>query len=445
MTENRDRMAAYKTLEAVFKSEAYSNIALNFNTDGDKVTNPAFVREIVYGVIKYRKVLDFYIDQLVRDGVKSVKGDILILLEMGVYQILFMDSVPDHSAVDESVKIAKEITRGKSGFVNGVLRNFLRKRDELKTPESIRDRFKRISTMYSCDETIARLLVNQYGEDDTCSILKESLMTPPLFIHVNTIKTDIKTLSDDLSEYLTDDENFDGLPVLEVKGSRILETDAFKDGKFFIQDISSVNAISHFDPEADETLIDVCSAPGGKSMAMACQMENKGTIHCFDLHENRLKPVDKTAKKLGITIIDTCPHDATEVYEKYIEKADKVICDVPCSGLGVMRRKPEIRYKKFDKDLDRLYKTQYRILECSSRYVRPGGMLMYSTCSINRKENEEITSQFLKEHEDFVVTDSYLTLPGARNISMYDTSSPQPDCMDRADGFYYCIMERKRI
>ena len=454
------RMAAYNALVKIDSSNAYSNIELNAVLNqknktrkekgmksGKVIYNPGFVRELTYGVVRNKKYLDYYIDRLARDGIKSVEIEIKVLLRMGIYQIVFMDSVPDHAAVDETVKIAKLLLPWRDRFVNALLRSFIRLRDsdygkpdetskntfftgplsEKNIPiPDIKDDIRLTSVMYSCDEGLIKILASQYGLDKTREFLEVSLETPPLYIRVNTIRTSAEDLEEslkaqgfDVSGYSTD--------TLIVSGSGILETQDFLDGKFFVQDASSTEAVKAFDPQPGETLIDVCAAPGGKTFSAACLMENRGTIHAMDLHGNKLKALEKQAKRLGITIIDTEEHNAKTVNEKYADgQADKVLCDVPCSGLGVLRRKPEIKGRPLKNEGKDIAEIQYQILAASAEYVRPGGMLMYSTCTINRIENDDVTDRFLTEHSDFSMESKDLTLP----------------CTGGPDGFYYCIMKR---
>ena len=490
-----DRMAAYKTLVKIDKSKAYSNIELN-TMMSDEIVNQGFVRELVYGVIRNRRYLDYYIDELARDGIESIRPEVVVLLRTGLYQIIFMDSVPAHAAVDETVKIAKLLFPGRGGFVNGLLRSFIRLHVELDLkagsdagkadPENaearieiadrgleepvfveiddsrrmpipdIADDMRRLSVMYSCDEGLVRLVAGQYGKDETEKFLKVSLETPPLFVRVNTIKTSTASLaeslrsqgfaaelyegsvyegsaSDTLNENTRDvspdnaDRSHTDSDTLIVSGRGILETKEFRDGLFFVQDASSGEAVKEFGPAAGEVLIDVCAAPGGKTFAAAIGMQNSGVIHAMDLHGNKLRALTKEAKRLGITKIDTEEHDAKTVLEKYAGTADKVICDVPCSGLGVLRRKPEIKDRPLKNDGRDLAEIQYMILCSSSEYVKPGGELMYSTCTINKIENEGVTDRFLSEHEDFKVRCSRHIMP----------------CSGGPDGFYYCIMQRE--
>lgn len=451
-----DRMAAYKALVRIEKSRAYSNIELNTilekpvkdnsrksdRSEKDKgrrvddvIVNPGFVRELVYGVVRNKRYLDYYIDSLAKNGIDSIRQEVVVLLQTGIYQLVFMDSVPDHSAVDETVKIAKLLFPGRDGFVNGILRNFIRLRDKdygkqghegrnMPVPD-IEDTVKRLSVMYSCDEGLVKLLADQYGEDEAENFLRVSLETPPLFIRVNTLKTDAAELIGSLQKQGFKAERYTDESLI-VSGRGILESKEFRDGKFFVQDASSTMAIKALSPKASETLIDVCAAPGGKTFSAACMMEDRGHILAMDLHGNKLRALTKEAKRLSISIIETRDNDAKAV-DPDICPADKVLCDVPCSGLGVLRRKPEIKDRPLANDGRDIAGIQYRILCSSAEYVKPGGMLMYSTCTINKIENEDVTERFLAEYEDFTEVCSRLTMP----------------CSGRPDGFYYCIMKRR--
>lgn len=460
ITVDPDRMTAYKALLRIDKAKAYSNIELNSilteKDPADIVVNPAFVRELVYGVIKNRRYLDYFIDDLARDGIEGVRREIAILLRMGLYQIVFMDSVPEHSAVDETVKITKLLFPGRDGFVNGLLRSFIRKQNtdyskpndnvsgsiavsekkrDIPVPD-ITDSIRRMSVMYSCDEGLVRLLAGQYGNEETEDMLRVSLETPPLYVRVNTIKTSSADLISSLTDkgFKAEDQKPDYPDTLVISGKGILETKEFREGMFFVQDASSSQAMREFGSGPGETLIDVCAAPGGKTFAAAILMDNIGVIHAMDLHGNKLRALTKQAKRLGIIIIDTEEHDAKTINEKYAASssgnneygADKVLCDVPCSGLGVLRRKPEIKDRPLVNDGRDLAEIQYRILCSSAEYVKPGGELMYSTCTLNRIENEEVTDRFIAGHDGFRVRCSKLTMP----------------CSGGPDGFYYCIMQR---
>lgn len=435
MAADQDRLAAYEALVRIDKNRAYSNIELNSvlrksteaGSGKDQVRNPGFVRELTYGVTENRTLLDYYIGSLVNNGIDSVKRELKVLLRMGIYQILYMDSVPDHSAVDETVKIAKTLFRGKEGFVNGVLRSFLR--GKAQDPHDIADTEERLHILYSCDKGIVHLLISQYGEETAENILRISLKTPPLYIRVNTLKTNASVLSErlrDLGFWVNDNydhANHDLKDILMVSGRGIIESESFIDGEFFVQDASSAGAVAALGPCPEETVIDVCAAPGGKTFSAAIMMDNRGCIHAMDLHDNKLRALMKQAGRLGIDIIDTEQHDAKEVCDKYIGIADKVICDVPCSGLGVLRRKPEIKDRPLKNDGHDIAEIQYRILSASSEYVKAGGKLMYSTCTVNKTENQEVTERFAAEHSGFSMCESSLTLP--------ESGGP--------DGFYYCI------
>ncbi len=421
------RKTAFLTLLAVEKDRAYSNIELNRRIGEIRPDNPGFVRDLVYGVLERKLTLDHYLGQLLEKGTKGLDIRALCILRMGVYQMDYMDSVPDHAAVDECVKLADKYCRYLKGLVNGVLRNYIRQRDSLKTPEEIDDMVTRTSVKYSADPSIVDLLFSQYGEEKTETILAASNERPPLTIRANLLRTGTAELAEILEE--------EGFRVsrsslskrgIRVEGQEVMSSSAYRDGLFSVQDESSMVMIDDLGPEPDQTVIDVCAAPGGKSFASAEIMENKGLVMGMDIYEKKVALMDERASQLGIRIFRAARHDARKTDTDLMDKADIVICDVPCSGLGVMRRRPEIKYFRKMDDLRSLEETQKIILESSSGYVKKGGRLAYSTCTININENERQVKVFLSSHPEFVIQEEKLFLPGS----------------DDTDGFYYCVMKR---
>ncbi len=430
---DKNRKAAYQTLMRVVKDQAYSNIEVSRQIERCRADAPAFVREIVYGSEQHWLYLDYLLKQLVARGYNKMKPQVSVLLHMGAYQILFMDSVPDYAAVNSCAEMASAVCRPQKGFINAVLRNLIRRKDSLKQPESEKDPAVRMSARYSADPWIVRLLIRQRGEKEAESILREMSETPPLCIVVNTLKTDRESLKHALlkQEFSVDQLEIEGLsdalPVFAVKGSGLMDTEEFRSGLFYVQDPASAAAVSSLAPEAGETVMDVCGAPGGKSMAAAILMKNQGCVRTFDYYEHKLSLICKQTEKLGIQCIKAEKRDALTSAGALAETADAVICDVPCSGLGVLRRKPEIRYRKLDDDAKALAEKQLAILQRSSELVKPGGRIMYSTCTINRIENEENVEAFLRQQEGkFQKEAERQLLPG----------------LDGTDGFYFCIMRR---
>lgn len=421
-----NRKTAYRTLYEIEKNRAYSNIELNRQISINQPDSPGFVRELVYGVLENKTYIDHILGQLVTKGLKGVKKEDLTILRMGIYQFIFMKSVPQYAAVDESVKMAKKFCRGREGFINGVLRGYTKQKELLKFPEK-ENISEYLSIMYSYEPWIVNLWLDFYGAEKTEAMLKAGNETPELSIRVNTLKTDTEEVIKILEDHgfkPVKSEKCDG--VIRLRGSHVLSLPQFSQGYFSVQDEASVMAVKCLDPKEGSEVIDICAAPGGKSLAMAEHMSNKGHIKSFDIYEHKLKILQEEAERLGIDIITAMENDGTVFNEKLVNSADFVLADVPCSGLGVIRKKPEIKYKKIEDRGLSLAEKQYKILENSGEYVREQGFLMYSTCTVNKIENEYITGKFLKEHKNFQLILECQLMP--------DT--------DKTDGFYFCKMKK---
>ncbi|MEG2118582.1 MAG: transcription antitermination factor NusB, partial [Clostridia bacterium] len=318
--------------------------------------------------------------------------------------ILFMDKIPQSAAVDETVKAAKIFADDRrAGFINGVLRNVCRLKDELIQQINAADD----SIKYSLDYNMALMIKAQYP-DKYNQIFESFFVKMPLFLRVNTLKTDTVSLAKKLGNDMTILEYNANTIIIRTGQYDILQQ--IDDGEFFVQGTSSQYAVELLGAVENDFVIDVCACPGGKSLGAAINMKNKGKVLALDLHENKFSLIKKSASLLGISIIETQKNDSRQTIEEYTGKADKVICDVPCSGLGVIASKPEIKYKDVS-DLSPLIKTQYDILCASSRYVKDGGTLVYSTCTINKNENEAQTERFLRDHENFELVSQKQFLP----------------------------------
>ena len=426
---DKNRMTAFIVLKNISTEKAYSNIELNRQIAKDQPESPAFVRELVYGVVKNQMLLDYYLAQLVTKGFRKLKISVSTILRMGLYQIMFMDSVPDYAAVSESVKMAKRVCRAQAGLVNGVLRNFMREGDSLKHPDDEKKVVKRLASKYSFDSWIVKRWLTMFGPKKTETLMASSNRTPALCIRVNTLKTDAGSLRKSL-----EGQGFEAvqgaLPeMLRVRGSGLLETDEYRNGLFLVQDESSALAVSALAPAENEVLIDVCAAPGGKSIDAALYMADRGRIFSFDVYDHKTALIRAECERLGVSSIRTEINDARHARSDLINTADVVICDVPCSGLGVVRRKPEIKYKVIDDQGKALSELQYEILKESAGYVKTGGRLMYSTCTINDIENEQVVKKFLHNQ------------PHGESFECIGSRQLFPD-IDGCDGFYYCIMEK---
>ena len=421
-----NRKTAYEVLLDVEKNGAYSNLALNNLIEKNKPDNPPFVRELVYGVLKNKILLDYDLKFFIPNGFNKLKAQDLCILRMGAYQLLFMGSVPEYAAVSESVEIAKVFIRGKERFVNGVLRSMAGERLKLKEPDSESDPYRYLSIMYSVEPWIAEILHNKYGFSGAKAILEKSQETPNLSIRVNNLKTsrdELKKLLESYGKFEVEESQITS-DALYVKGPSVLNTKEFKEGLFSVQDEASMLAAASLDAKPGEFVIDVCAAPGGKTMAIAEHMNNEGKILACDYYENKLGLIESAAKRLGINIITTRANDAKKTIKEYQGLADRVLCDVPCSGLGVIRRKPEIRYKD-NNDLEELIDRQRKILTASAMYLKRGGTLIYSTCTINPDENERQIKNFLDKYQDFTKIEERQLTP-----------------LDGTDGFYIAKIRR---
>ena len=422
-----NRKTAFDVLMDVEKNGAYSNLSLNSFIEKNRPDSPAFVRELVYGVLRNRMLLDWFLGQLIPSGLKKIKKQDLTLLRMGVYQLSYMKSVPEYAAVSETVNMSKKLARGRERFINGVLRGYIRNRQQLVLPDRERDLEEYLSIVYSAERWIVRLWTDAYGEEKTEALLKASNETPGLAVRVNLMKTDRKALKEKLEALGFEAEESEVSDrALLVKGSGLLDTEPYREGMFSVQDEASILASDALDAKPGDCIADVCAAPGGKTFATAELMAGKGVIYAMDKYEHKLKLMEAQAKRAGIENIRLLKHDSTEPVEGLKERMDKVLADVPCSGLGVIRRKPEIKYKGMQ-DLDELIERQRQILQAAASYVKAGGTLVYSTCTINPVENEKQIVEFLRGNKEFKALEQKQLLPDGGT-----------------DGFFICRMRKEQ-
>lgn len=425
---DKNRRTAYYTLLDVESRHSYSNIALNHHIISGKPDSPAFVRELVYGVLENKIYLDYILGQYVKTPVAKMKTSDLIVLRMGIYQLKFLDGVPEYAAVNESVDMAKRFCKGKEGFINGVLRSFIRAGKEVELPDKSQDLVNHLSVKYSYEPWIVELWLEQYAPEFVEELLAAGNVTPDLVIRVNTIKTPREDLKKRIiAKGFEASDGYLSAQALHVKGTGLLGGRLYESGMFSVQDESSILAVNILDPQPDELVMDVCAAPGGKTLAIAEKMRNRGQVTGWDIYRRKLSIIDKEAERLGITIISTKTWDATRVDSSMIDKADRVLVDAPCSGLGVIRRKPEIKYKKQNTEIDELPRKQLAILSASSKYVKPGGVLVYSTCTISPYENQKVIKDFLKRNPYFSKEEEMQLLPNINNT----------------DGFFICKMRKE--
>lgn len=422
-----NRKTAFLVLSEIENKKAYSNISLNHKISLQKPDSPAFVRELVYGTLEQKITLDYYIDQLLKDGIDSIKNPELIIMRMGIYQLDNMDSVPGYAAINESVILAKRYSRGREGLVNAVLRNYQSKKAQLKLPPEDEDPIRYLSVKYSYAPWIVKSWLDHYGREFTEAIMDAGNRRPPVTIRVNRLKVNKEDLIRALeSRGFSVKQGNISSDALIVKGSGLLETDLYKHGLFTPQDEASMLAAEKLDPPEGGFIIDTCAAPGGKTTAIAEKMNNTGKITACDIYARKLKQINSEAERLGITNIETMAWDAARINNSLVDKADRVLVDAPCSGLGVIRRKPEIKYKEINRETESLPEKQLAILTASSAYVRQGGLIVYSTCTVNPDENENVITAFLAEHSSFQQICSKQLLPQENGT----------------DGFFISVMRR---
>lgn len=433
------RAVAFEILLKVHMDKAYSNLALDASLENQSFSavEKSFISALVYGVTERTLTLDYQLSRYLSQPLKKLKPQVLVILRMGAYQLLFMDKVPVSAAVNESVKLAKNNGCAfASGLVNAVLRKV--SQNGLVLPDE-KDRIKRCSVEYSCPEWILDLWKENYGEDNAIKIAENSVGAVETVLRVNTLKTNCDELISILSqEGIKAEKGIVENSVVLSKSGSLRELKSYKDGLFHVQDIASQLCCKALEAKEGERVLDICSAPGGKSFTTAEYMNNNGEIVSCDIYESRLKLVSSGAERLGINIIKTRENDASLNNEE-LGLFDKIICDVPCSGLGVIRRKPEIRLKTMA-EVDKLPEIQYSIMKTTSQYLKKGGVMIYSTCSLNRDENENVFYRFLKENPDF---ESVKVLPDIERIDKdTDTLTLLPN-IHGSDGFFISALRRR--
>ena len=437
--QNLPRQIAFDILLKIHMSNAYSNLALDAYLQKDNMENrdKALVSALVYGVCERQLTLDYNLSKYLKQPIKKLKPEVLIALRIGTYQLLFMDKIPDSAAINESVNLVKSNRASfASGLVNAVLRNV--SRNGLLLPDESDKSYKSIK--YSCPEWLVNMWTQNFGEEITDGILSCSLGEVPLYIRVNTLKITADNLIKLLSEegiVANKCDCIENALVLNKQGA-IENLESFKAGLFHVQDLSSQFCCKALGAKPGEKILDVCSAPGGKTFTLGEVMSNEGLITSCDLYESRVKLIENGAKRLGLTIVKPAVSDAT-LFNENFDKYDKVLCDVPCSGLGIIRRKPEIKYKSPD-DIDKIHNLQYLILSVTAKYVKNGGTLVYSTCSLNPSENEKVCQDFLSENKDFDLVD----IEDAENFGVVNGKmlTVIPSKND-TDGFFVAKFQRR--
>ena len=448
MSVDPAREIALKTLYDINDKGAYSNIALNRHLESADLrdVDRAFITDLVYGTVKWRLALDHVIAQFSSVRLGKISPWILNVLRLGVYQLLHTDRIPVSAACNESVNLSKKYGHAASaGFVNAVLRNIARSRDKIRYPEMENEYSRYLSVKYSYPEWLVEKWLALYGKDFTAELLDSGNIPPDFTVRVNSLRTSKEQLKRMLKEEGIEAENGRYLEesIVISNPSGALKTEAYKNGLFQVQDESSMLVGRILGSKPGEVVMDVCSAPGGKATHIAQMMGDDGTVVARDIHPHKIKLIEDAYLRLGLKSVKAELYDATVVDENYIEKADRVLVDAPCTGLGIIRRKPDIKWARDTQDTKEIVKLQTEILSAASRYVKPGGILIYSTCTINPEENQEMVKAFINSGSSFEADDISGLLPEG-----LAADGPNRCCIQlfpnvhRVDGFFIARMKR---
>lgn len=442
MAETARSLAAKAAMRV--SSGGYSNLVLDAALRNSTLDarDRAFASALFYGALERRVALDRRLARYCSRPLEKLTPAVLESLRLGLYQILYMDSVPDSVAVNESVELVKALGAAKaSGFVNGILRAFLRGGKEEET--AALPPLERLSAEYAAPLWLCERWAAEYGFARAESALGASLGAPPVWVRVNTLSTDAAELTALLAAEGIPAEGCEFLPdALKISGSAPDGTECYKKGLFHVQDVSSQLCVAALDPKPGERVYDCCSAPGGKAFTAAELMGGAGELLAGELHLKRAALVSEGAKRLGLKNIKTVVGDAS-VYDESLGVFDKILCDAPCSGLGVIRRKPEIRFKK-PEELSGLPEIQFAVASTAAKYLAPGGALVYSTCTLSRAENEAVAERLQKEC-GLVPAPLPKAMIRSESVGRYSADGFSVTLMPgelESDGFYFARFQR---
>ncbi|CAM4465899.1 16S rRNA (cytosine(967)-C(5))-methyltransferase RsmB [Paenibacillus xylanexedens] len=400
------RTLAVKVLSAVEQDGAYSNLELNRRLKEADLSpaDAGLATELVYGTIARLNTLDYFLERYVAKGVSKLQPWVRSLLRISVYQMIYLDRIPEHAVVSEAVNLAKKLGhQGISGMVNGVLRNMIRNREELRIPEHL-PVAERISLEHSHPLWMVERWIAQYGEETAEAICRANNEPPAVSVRVNTTMTTREKLMHEMTSTgaVVEASRLSSDGILVRSGGNMALTSWYRDGLFSVQDESSMLVAEAVAPEVDQLVLDCCAAPGGKTAHMAEKMQDRGRIVANDVHAHKRQLILDQAERLGLTCIDAVTGDALDLNERYPEASfDRILLDAPCSGLGVIRRKPDVKWTKTVKDIEDIAGLQRELLDQVAPLLKPGGILVYSTCTIEPAENEDMVAGFLNRHPEY--------------------------------------------
>ncbi|WP_010269788.1 16S rRNA (cytosine(967)-C(5))-methyltransferase RsmB [Paenibacillus senegalensis] len=443
------RHLAVELLTRVEAQKAYSNLLLDklLKQSGLERLDAAFATELVYGTLQHQLTIDYYLQKFVAKGWAKLEPWVRNLLRISFYQLYYLDRVPAHAAINEAVELAKRLGhRGISGMVNGVLRNVERQKASLEIPDSL-PLVKRLSLTYSHPEWMIKQWLGSFGEEETARICQANNEPPHASIRVSPGKRTREQLLAELQE-----QGIDASPsplsaagIVVRQAGNMADTDGYREGLFTIQDESSMLVGEAVDPRPGMSVLDCCAAPGGKTTHMAELMNDQGMVIGCDIHEHKEALIRKQAQRLGLTSIQTLAADARTLSGRFpAESFDRVLLDAPCSGLGVIRRKPDLKWAKEPNEVKALSRIQAELLEAVHPLVKPGGLLVYSTCTIAAEENEEQIRRFLLKHPQFTLS----AFPSAFSPVEQRTAAKSSGMLQllphhyNSDGFFICRLQK---
>ena len=391
--------------------------------------------------MRRRNYLDAIIVHFAKRPLKKLSSMVVEILRLGIYQIIYMDKVPESAAVNESVKLAKKLTRGLSGFVNAILRSIIREQDSIGVEDLASNDIEVISFIYNIPLWLIDLWMGEFGRDKTEDLCAWFNQQPKLTARINTILIDIPqclTLLKEQGWDVSQDSNYKDIIYINSHRGSLEKSDAVIKGYITFMDKASMLVARLVNPQPGERVLDCCAAPGGKSMYMAALMDNTGSLMSCDIHEHKITLMESNAQRLGISIVQTKVQDATELPSAWKSYFDRVLVDVPCSGLGILQKKLDMRWRKDESTLSELPPLQLAILERAAMTVKEKGYLVYSTCTLNYKENEDVVEAFLQKHKEFSIVPVGADFPLKSNNGMITTYPPTDDM----DGFFMVKMQR---
>jgi len=434
------RKLARQIVQRVLNEGAYSNLVLSSELNNHDINDKdkALITEIVYGTLRRKRTLDVLISNFVKD-ISLIDDTILNILRIAMYQMYFLDKIPEYAACNEAVEEAKEISIEASRLVNGILRNFIKDEKEIVVPGN---RIDELAYKFSLQPWMIRLFIKQYGEERTMKLMAGLNETPKVTVRVNEFKSEFEEVFERLEALGYNVEEGYACPeAIAIEGGKSIENnELFKEGFITVQDESAMIVAPLLDLKEGETVLDLCSAPGGKTTHIAELLGNTGRVLAFDLHEHKLALVKENAERLGFTNIEYNVMDATKLNSDYVSIADKILLDVPCSGLGIIRKKPEIKWNKTRQQLKDIIPVQREIMENSWEYLKPEGIMIYSTCTLNKEENEDNVKWFLDKHKDAQIEKIYVGKNSNFIYSEEGTLTILPN--DSMDGFFIAKIKK---